>query len=125
MTARVKVCKQAQFHVGGGLRGASKRMLNAVARFESGETVAENHVSFEDWSALFSILTPKRYELLRHLHRHPAESIRALARALNRDFRRVHDDVRALMDAGLLEADEEGLRAEYEVIEVPQAKIAL
>ncbi|MBV9115923.1 MAG: hypothetical protein JOY63_01010, partial [Acetobacteraceae bacterium] len=42
---------------------------------------------------------------------------RALARALDRDFKRVHEDVKALVGAGLLEQDAEGLRAEYERIE--------
>ncbi|MGA9866973.1 MAG: hypothetical protein WBQ75_11110 [Acetobacteraceae bacterium] len=124
MSANVKL-ESVKVHIGGGLEDASERMLDAVARFERGESVEENHVSFESWAALFSTLTPKRYELLRHVHQHPEKSIRSLARALDRDFRRVHEDVRALADAGLLEVDEQGLRAEYEAIEVPLTKIAL
>lgn len=124
MSAQVRMDRM-KVHVGSGLADASERMLDAVARFERGESVEENHVSFESWAALFSTLTPKRYELLRHVHQHPEKSIRSLARALDRDFRRVYDDVRALVDAGLLEADGQGLRAEYEAVEVPRTKIAL
>ena len=125
MNANIRMQRGTALHVGGGLKAASNRMLDAVARFEHGETVREDHVTFADWAALFSILTPKRYELLRHVHRHPEKSIRALARALDRDFRRVHDDVRALADAGLLEVDDAGVRAEYEAIEVAPARIAI
>jgi predicted transcriptional regulator len=64
------------------------------------------------------ILSPKRLELLRHLHRQPARSIRALALALGRDYRRVHDDVEALEGAGLLDRDAGGLRAEYGAFDV-------
>ena len=63
------------------------------------------------------MLTPKRYELLQHIHRHPEPSVRALSRALDRDFKRVYEDVKALVEAGLLEYDAEGLRAEYETID--------
>jgi predicted transcriptional regulator len=40
-----------------------------------------------------------------------------LARVLDRDFKRVYEDVKALVDAGLLEQDADGLRAEYKRIE--------
>ena len=83
MNANIRMQRGTALHVGGGLKAASNRMLDAVARFEHGETVREDHVTFADWAALFSILTPKRYELLRHVHRHPEKSIRALARATN------------------------------------------
>ncbi|MBV9286799.1 MAG: helix-turn-helix domain-containing protein [Hyphomicrobiales bacterium] len=63
-------------------------------------------------------LSPKRLELLRHLHRAPARSIPALAQALSRDYRRVHEDVEALEAAGLINRDESGLRADYDAFEV-------
>jgi len=37
---------------------------------------------------------------------------------LGRDYRRVHDDVAALHEAGLLEKGEEGLRADYDAFDV-------
>jgi predicted transcriptional regulator len=48
-------------------------------------------------------MTGERYRLLRHLHRHPEPSVSALARALGRQYRRVHADVAALEQAGLLD----------------------
>jgi predicted transcriptional regulator len=56
--------------------------------------------------------------LLRHLHRAPARSIRALALALGRDYRRVHEDVEALEAAGLSRRRESGLRANYDAFDV-------
>ncbi len=113
----MKVNRETKVHVGGSLRDAADGILADVARFERGEKVDERHLIFENWQALFSVLTPKRYELLHHVHRHPEPSVRALARSLDRDFKRVYEDVKALVDAGLLEQSADGLKAEYERIE--------
>jgi predicted transcriptional regulator len=112
-------------HVGGTLRDVADSVLADIARFEAGHTVDEDHVTFESWQALFSVLTPKRYELLRHVHRQPAASVRALSRALARDYKRVHEDVQILTRAGLLQHDAGGLRTDYAAIDVPATRIAL
>lgn len=91
-------------HVGGSFADDARRVLSAVARAERGEQVEpENHVSFEDWRTFFQVLTPGRIELLRHIHGHAPRSIRALAQELQRDYRRVHEDVGVLVTAGLIE----------------------
>ena len=69
-------------------------------------------------------MSPKRLALLRHLHGRPAKSVRALALALGRDYRRVHQDVEALAEAGLLERDSDGLRTGYDTVHV-ETRIAL
>jgi predicted transcriptional regulator len=79
-------------------------------------------LAFESWEALSRIMTAKRMELLRHVRRHPAPSVRALAKALGRDYSNVHADVQALTAAGLLDAEDGGLRADYDAIET---KIAI
>lgn len=56
-------------------------------------------------------------ELLRYVHRHKVASVRALAKALGRDYSNVHADVQALAAAGLIDAAEGGLRADYDAIE--------
>jgi len=43
--------------------------------------------------------------------------VRALAKALGRDYRNVHADVQALMAAGLLDTADGGVRADYDAIE--------
>jgi len=63
-------------------------------------------------------MTPKRYELLRHLRRSPESGIHALARALGRDVRRVHEGVVALAELGLVTRDADG-RLSSDVDEIP------
>jgi predicted transcriptional regulator len=115
----------AKLYIGTTLQEDVGRFADAWKRAKRGAAVHEDMVSFENWQALFNVLTPKRYELLRHVHKHPEQSIRALARALGRDYKRVHEDVKALSEAGLLEQDGDGIRAEYEAIELPKTRIAL
>jgi predicted transcriptional regulator len=92
------------------------RFVDAWHRAARGEAVDERHLSFESWEGLSRVLTAKRLELLRHLRRHPAASVAALARAVGRDYKRVHQDVEALAAAGLLTRDEAGLRTGYDEI---------
>ncbi|MCX4140357.1 hypothetical protein M0D68_19330 [Paraburkholderia sp. SEWSISQ10-3 4] len=61
-------------------------------------------------------LTPKRLELLRHLHREGAESISALAKTLARDYKRVHEDVTDLEVAGLLVREGNWLSAPWDTL---------
>jgi len=104
-------------HIGGSLRDSKRRALSAVARAKRGESVVENHLAFESWEALAKVMTGKRQQLLRHLHQRPASSIRDLARALGRDYKRVHSDVQALTSTGLVERDGNMLHADYDVIQ--------
>src|SRR5690348_10885593 len=106
-----------KLHVGESLEEMGKRVADAWHRAERGERVSEHHIAFESWEGLAKVLTTKRLELLRHLHRHPTASIAALARDLGRDYKRVHEDVETLTAAGLIDRDEEGLKADYDMIE--------
>src|SRR6202158_1892428 len=109
--------------VGGAMEDeASRRFVDAWHRAERGETFHERHLAFESWDALARILTGKRMELLRYVRRHDVASVRALAKALGRDYSNVHADVQALTAAGLLDATDGGLRADYDTIET---KIAI
>lgn len=104
--------------VGGSLRDAAARVADVWRRAERGEAVEpQDTVTFATWSSLASVMTDRRHELLRHLHAHPAPSIRALARDLGRDFKRVHEDVTALESVGLIERDDGTLRAGYDEIQ--------
>lgn len=93
---------------------AAERFIQAWDKAERGEPVeAETHVTFESWPGLAAVLTPKRVELLRHLHRHPPANVAALARAVGRDYKRVRADVEALADAGLVDRQAGAIRADY------------
>jgi predicted transcriptional regulator len=109
--------------VGGAMEDeASRRFVDAWHRGERGETIHERHLAFESWDALARVLTGKRMELLRYVRRHKVTSVRSLAKALGRDYSNVHADVQALMAAGLLDATDGGVRADYDAIET---KIAI
>ncbi len=88
--------------VGGSVEDDAAAFLDAWHRAARGEAVQERVLAFESWDGLSAVLTGERYRLLRHLHRHPEPSVSALARALGRQYRRVHADVAALEQAGLL-----------------------
>jgi predicted transcriptional regulator len=55
------------------------------------------------------ILTPRRFELLKQLRQTGPTSIRALSKALGRDYKNVHADVVELLQIGLIERTDEGL----------------
>lgn len=117
---RQSMTKTVQLHVADSLDTIGDRVVDAWRRAEGGELTganAEVHIGFESWETMARTLSPKRLEFLRHLHRSPANSIRALAQRLGRDYRRVHEDVEALEAAGLLDRDEAGLRADYDAFE--------
>ncbi len=99
---------QVNVHVGYDAKAIKARVLDAIGRAEGGQGVGEAHVTFESWEGLSKVLTGKRLELLKHLHQNPAPSVAALARALVRDYKRVHEDVEILTAAGLIERSETG-----------------
>ena len=82
--------------------------VDAVAEGDSSPAV----VSFATVGELRKILTDRRIELLRMLLNTDgaAESISAVADALGRDYRPVHDDISLLADYGLLFVVDDGQR---------------
>ncbi|WP_207455770.1 MarR family transcriptional regulator [Azospirillum sp. SYSU D00513] len=89
----------------------------------AGSPIAVADRAIADWDTLARTLTGRRLDLLRHLRRHPAASVRALAAALGRDYSNVHADVRLLAEAGLIARGADGgLRVEHDAI---QLRIAL
>ena len=109
--------------VGGEVEAeATRRFTAAWHRAEQGESFRERHLAFENWDTLARILTSKRLDILRYVHRHATASIRALAKALERDYSNVHADVRALRNVGLLDVTKSGVRVDYDSIET---KIAI
>lgn len=95
----------------------SGRFVDAWHRAERGESSQERHLAFESWDVLSRVLTAKRMELLRYVRRHKVSSVRALAKALGRDYSNVHADVQALTSAGLIDPSDSGVRVDYDAIE--------
>jgi len=108
--------------VGGTAEDDAAAFLDAVGRAERDEAVHERVLSFQSWEGLASVMTGERYRLLRHLHAHPEPSVSALARALGRQYRRVHDDVTALEGAGLVARNDGSVHTTADTI---QAEIRL
>jgi predicted transcriptional regulator len=80
------------------------RALDIARALDRGEAVAgQAHLSFPDMEILLTVLTPKRFALLRTLRHTGPSSVRALAAAAGRDYKVVHGDVAALIENGLIE----------------------
>jgi predicted transcriptional regulator len=61
----------------------------------------------EDARTFFRQITPRRFDLLEELHRCRPMSINALAKLLDRNYKNVHDDMKALQSIGLIERGED------------------
>jgi predicted transcriptional regulator len=73
--------------------------------------------TFSSPAQLFSVISPKRWELIERLQHLGPSTIRGLARALERGVKRVHEDVTAMIDWGLVERQDDGLvHVPYSVI---------
>lgn len=80
------------------------RALEIAAALDRGDAIEpQAHISFPDIEALLTVLTPKRFALLRTLRQIGPSSVRALAGAVGRDYKAVHTDVAALTENGLIE----------------------
>ena len=102
--------------IGGDLEEDATAFLNAWHQAERGESACETALAFENWEALASLMTGERFRLMRHIHATPEPSVSALARALGRQYRRVHADVAALEAAGFIDRSEGKVRASVDKI---------
>lgn len=83
-----------------GLRQAAK---SAKARTYQGEVL-----NFETPAQFFGQLTEKRWDIVRSIQGRGELPIREVARIVQRDVKRVHEDIGILADLGLLERTESG-----------------
>ena len=109
-----KAVLRTRRHTDAALADMDRRFATA---WRSGRSSA--HVfTCESPAALFRILTPKRWELLERLQALGPTTVRGLARALERDMKRVHEDVTALREVGLVAKTERGkIQVPFSVIE--------
>jgi predicted transcriptional regulator len=78
-----------------------------------------HHISFASPELLFATLTQLRWEIIRTMAGAGPLALREIARRVNRDVRRVSDDVHALLDAGVLDRNEDGsIEFPYEAVHV-------
>ena len=82
--------------------------IDAWHRAAEGDLHSEERLVFENLETLLRVLTPRRWQLLKALRTAGPSSIRSLARSLNRDYKNVHTDIKALRLVGLITPDDQG-----------------
>lgn len=71
---------------------------------ERGESVTPYHgLGFESMSQLLTTLTAKRWELIAQLRKVGPQTIYGLAKLLDRNYKNVHTDVKALLEFGIVQ----------------------
>ena len=89
----------------------SQAALDAFAhtwRRVKGRKAVTPRLAFGSLRDLFSAITEKRLELIRFVAQHEELNTRQLAQQLGRDYKNVYNDVRDLVDLGLLAKDQAG-----------------
>jgi predicted transcriptional regulator len=66
------------------------------------------YLTFASIELLWRTMTPRRWEIIRHMTGKGPLSLRAVARGVERDPKTTHGDVHALLDAGVLEKSSDG-----------------
>jgi predicted transcriptional regulator len=102
--------KQINLHIG-DVADMGDRFKLAWKSAETDEAIERDHVTFFTLDAFMSAMSPKRLELMRYLHAAGPMSVRALSKALNRDYKSVHSDTAILSGAGLIERPSKDLVA--------------
>lgn len=83
--------------------------LADVRRLEAGEALEDRYVlSLPDEDALERVLTAKNLELLRTIATEHPDSVRALARLVDRDVKNVSTALTRLEEQGLVEFEQSG-----------------
>jgi len=77
--------------------------MAAIEKEYQGETL-----NFETPAAFFSHLTERRWNIINALQKHTTMGVRELARYVERDVKRVHEDAQALVKLGVIEKSESG-----------------
>ena len=89
---------------------------DALDRFEAAWHLASGRkapaplsvLSFADLPLLVKTLTPARWDLLQRLAKAGPQTVYALAKLLERDYKNVHTDVSRLVELNLLEKNPQG-----------------
>lgn len=90
-----------------------------VDAWDSGKQNKNARISFTSPELLWKVLTAKRWDILKALCGVGPVSIREVSRRVERDVKAVHGDVTALLGAGLLQKNDQGLvEFPYEAVKV-------
>lgn len=90
------------------VRSPKDALAGFVRTWKSGRPEKQARIGFATPELLWRVLTAKRWALLKALCGAGPMSIRAAARLVGRDVKAVHGDVKALLNAGVLDRSEDG-----------------
>jgi predicted transcriptional regulator len=85
-----------------------KAVLRKTGRRASARSYQGEALNFESPGVFFGRMTERRWAIVRTLQGQGEMAIRELARRVERDVKRVHDDVQELLELGLVERGETG-----------------
>ena len=99
------------------LADVSRDILEAARRVERGEAVkATPSLNFQSYDEMHRVLAPSRLAIVRTLAGQGSLPIREVARRVGRDVQAVHRDVTTLLNAGVIERNEQGVEFPYDRI---------
>lgn len=109
MTLQVRIEPQDEFW------SALKERFKAA---DAGTPIAKGHaLSFNSYDDMYRVLAPSRLAIVKALAGQGPLSIREVARRIGRDVQAVHRDVTRLINAGVIDRDENGISFPYDEIE--------
>jgi predicted transcriptional regulator len=92
---------------------------DVISTWKAGRAQKYARISFATPELLWSVLSVKRWEILKAMCGAGPISIREVSRRVGRDVKAVHSDVTALLVAGVIERTEEGsVIFPYEAVKV-------
>lgn len=101
------------------VRPPEEAVQDFVVAWKTGQARKHARISFPTPELLWKVLTAKRWELLKAMCGAGPLTVRDAARRVNRDVKSVHNDLTALLVAGVLDRTESGqVEFPYEAVKV-------
>lgn len=83
-------------------------MNDFVRQWKTGRAEKSARLTFASPELLWKVLTAKRWDLLKAMRGAGPMSIREASRRVGRDVKAVHGDITVLLNAGVLDRDDDG-----------------
>lgn len=112
-----------------GVETEERVIARAMAAVKAHRETDSAYITFVTLEQMVKTLTPMRWQIIKTMTGAGPMSIRELARRLERDVKRVHEDVQALLSTGVLDRTESGeivfpydkVHVEFEIEPTPVA----
>jgi len=90
------------------VRTPGDAMSDFVRHWKTERSAKTSRLTFASPELLWKVLTAKRWDLLKAMRGAGPMSIREAARRVSRDVKAVHGDITVLLNAGVLDRDDDG-----------------